>query len=117
MTALKELFKDKRRLEAYVKWVVRILLLIGITYLSLIKDTSQKTVFVQTDPKEQRVIVLDHIITEANKNDSIIQIRYYEIPTYDHATADSLYRYISGGLKGQPRVLYNRASGKDSTAP
>lgn len=99
MEKLKQIFTDARKRDFYARWAVRLLILIGVVYLALLKDTSQKTVFVEPSANQTRIIVLDHIINEGLKTDSIIKTEYYEIPDYRGATADSLERLITDRYK------------------
>jgi hypothetical protein len=68
-------------------------------YVALLKDTSRETVFIGTSDSQARIIVLDHIINEGLKTDSIIKTEYYAIPDYNNATADSLERLITDRYK------------------
>jgi len=87
---IKAVFKDKRKVDFYARWTIRVALFVGVAYLVFLKDTSRETVFIDQSPAMTRVIVLDHIINEGLKKDTIIQIMYDEIPNYNGASSDSL---------------------------
>lgn len=89
---IKNIFSDKRVVFLNIRWAVAFACMF---YLIFLKDTSTKTVFVEPDSNTQRIIILDHIINEVDKKDTIIQIMYDEIPNYSGASVDSLEREIA----------------------
>lgn len=100
-TKIKTILAEKLNMDGY-----RTVLIAGVficiilqVYLALIKDTSRETVFIEPNANQTRIIVLDHIINEGLKTDSIIKTEYYAIPDYGNATADSLQRIISERYK------------------
>jgi len=99
MEKLKQLFADSRKVDLYARWTIRVFIFIGVAYLVFLKDTSRETVFIDQSPAMTRVIVLDHIINEGLKKDSIIQREYYEIPNYDGASSDSLKQLLTDRYK------------------
>lgn len=98
----KKLLANGAEIDFYARWAVRIILVIGVTYIALLKDTSKETIFVHDEQRNDsiydRLIIVDHIIDGANYKDSIINIRYYEIPDYSNATSDSIHDLITESL-------------------
>lgn len=100
MERIKLFFKDTRKLDFYARWTVRIILVIGVTYIALLKDTSKETVFVKPTEAERTIIVLDHEIIELTKKDSILTTRTHEINNnIDSWSADSVELYIAEYIK------------------
>lgn len=97
--AILKLFKDKEALDHRLRWTVRLFLLIGVSYLVFFKQTYTETIFREQNENTTRIIVLEHIVDEALKTDSIIKTEYYAIPNYSNATADSLERLITERYK------------------
>jgi hypothetical protein len=99
MVKLKEIFADARKRDFYFRWAVRILILIGVVYLALLKDTSQKTVFVQPTAardslkiEQYKVQVLEKILIQnkaQNEKDST---------ALTLAHVDSLISYVATGM-------------------
>jgi len=98
MERLKEIWNDSRERDFYLRWTVRVITLALVLYLALLKDRSKETIFVQPNAANERIIVIDHIIIEANQKDSIIKSKYEGID-YRGADADSLHAVITNYLK------------------
>jgi len=99
MDKLKKILEEKREIITIVRISMLTLILIGVAYIALLKDTSKQTIFTQPSVNSTRIIVLEHVINEGLKTDSIIKTEYYEIPDYSNATADSLQRLITERYK------------------
>jgi hypothetical protein len=99
MIKLKALFQDSRKRDFYFRWAVRILILIGVVYLALLKDTSRETVFVQPTAardslkiEQYKVQVLENILIQnkaQNEKDST---------DLTLARVDSLISYVATGM-------------------
>jgi hypothetical protein len=99
MDKLKKILEEKSEVITIVRLSMLTLVLIGVAYTALLQDRSKETIFVQPTVNSTRVIVLDHIIKEGLKTDSIIKTEYYEIPDYSNASADSLEKLITERYK------------------
>jgi len=95
MKAILEKFKDARKRDFYLRWLVRVLILVGVVYLTLFKDTSRETIFVQPDAARDTVVIIDYQLIEVNKRDSVIKYKYHEtIKSNDTLADDSLRQSI-----------------------
>ena len=78
-----------------LKWVIRVMLFVGVAYLVFFKDTKTVTNFVRQDRSHDSIVILDYKIIEHRKTDSIIKvIRNEEIKRLDSIPDDSLRAYI-----------------------
>lgn len=94
MERIKKILEEKNEIITIARLSMLTLVLIGVAYIAFLKDRSRETIFVHPDAATERIIVIDHIIIEANANNEIIQ-RKYESINYRGADADSLHRVIT----------------------
>lgn len=95
---IKAIWQDKRELDFYARWTIRLLLFVGVAYLVFFKDTETVTIFKETTHTDSVLTIYDRtIIEKQNEKEQIRQKQhevYYEIDSVPR-DVDSIAKYIT----------------------